>query len=216
MRILIALYDRACRVARREEFGACRLIVAGKIAFSSHESLQAVGRERRTSLSRSMILASLQDTGDVSGCRFTVVTSVLLGDGEARESYTGRHRTRDFRGAHLPANQGARRYLGNKLYEARGGRVRLTPSGERTMEKAISIFQKLENFERTVASGEESVDLTLCTHDALLRYLISGAVMRFSQKHPLARLRLLTRSVENNSHLVRTNERDYPIGAPDY
>ena len=89
------------------------------------------------------------------------------------------------------------RYLGTKLYEARGGRVRLTPVGERTMEKAISIFEELEDFERTVASGEESVDITLCTHDAALRYLIPRAVTRFSQEHPLVRLRLLARSMED-------------------
>ena len=103
------------------------------------------------------------------------------------------------------------RYLGTKLYEARGGRVRLTPVGERTMEKAISIFEELKDFERTVASGEESVDITLCTHDSALRYLIPAAVARFSQEHPLARLRLLARSIEDSIQLVRTNEADIGI-----
>ncbi len=103
------------------------------------------------------------------------------------------------------------RYLETKLYEARGGRVRLTPAGERTMEKAISIFEELEDFERTVASGEESASVTLCTHDAVLRYLIPAAVTRFSQEHPLARLRLLARSIEDSIQLVRTNEADIGI-----
>ena len=76
------------------------------------------------------------------------------------------------------------KYLGTKLYEARGGRVRLTPSGERTMEKAISVFEELEEFERTIASSDESIEITLSTHDAALRYLIPEAVTRFSQEHP--------------------------------
>jgi DNA-binding transcriptional LysR family regulator len=103
------------------------------------------------------------------------------------------------------------RYLDTKLYEARGGRVRLTSAGERTMEKAISIFEELEDFEQTLARGEESASITLCTHDAALRYLIPAAVVQHSQEHPLARLRLLARSVEDSIQLVRTNEADIGI-----
>jgi len=102
-------------------------------------------------------------------------------------------------------------YLETKLYEARGGRVRLTLAGERTMERAISIFEELEDFERTVASSEESASITLCTHDSALRYLIPAAVVRFSQEHALSRLRLLARSVEESIQLVRTNEADIGI-----
>jgi DNA-binding transcriptional LysR family regulator len=89
--------------------------------------------------------------------------------------------------------------------------VHLTPVGERTLEKAISIFEELQDFERTVASGEESVDITLTTHDSTLRYLLSETVVRFSQEHSLARLRLLTRSMEDSTRLVRTNEADIGI-----
>jgi DNA-binding transcriptional LysR family regulator len=103
------------------------------------------------------------------------------------------------------------RYLGAKLYEARGGRIRLTAAGERTMELAISIFDELDDFERTVASGEESVNITLCTHDTALRHLIPEAVAQFSREHPLARLRLLARSIEDSIRLVRTNEADIGI-----
>ncbi len=103
------------------------------------------------------------------------------------------------------------RYLGTKLYEARGGRVHLTPSGERTMEKAVSIFEELEYFQRNVADDEETVTITICTHDTVLRYLLAEVVTRFSREHPLARLRLLTRSVEDTVHLVRTNEADIGI-----
>jgi DNA-binding transcriptional LysR family regulator len=95
------------------------------------------------------------------------------------------------------------RYLHTKLYETRGGRVRLTPAGERTMDKAISVFAELEAFEQSIASGEENAEITLCTLDAALRYLIPAAVARFSREHPLARLRLLARSVEDCTRLNR-------------
>jgi len=102
-------------------------------------------------------------------------------------------------------------YLDTKLYEARGGRVHLTPSGERTMEKAVSIFRELEEFKRSVSTEEESINITLCTHDTVLRYLLTEVVSCFSREHPLARLRLLTRTVEDTVHLVRTNEADMGI-----
>ena len=36
------------------------------------------------------------------------------------------------------------RYLGVKLYEARGGRVRLTEAGHRTNDHAMRLFDELE------------------------------------------------------------------------
>ena len=76
------------------------------------------------------------------------------------------------------------RYLGTKLYEARGGRVRLTRAGERTMERAVSLFDELTDLERTVADEEESAEITLATHDVILRYLLPDVVTRFTRAHP--------------------------------
>ena len=102
-------------------------------------------------------------------------------------------------------------YLRIKLYEARGGRVRLTPAGERTFERATTTFGELEEFERNVARAEESVEITLCTYDAVLRYLLPEVVGRFAKVHPLARLRLLSRSAADCVQLIRTNEADVAI-----
>ncbi len=103
------------------------------------------------------------------------------------------------------------RYLGTKLYEARGGRVRLTRAGERTMERAVSLFDELTDLERTVADEEESAEITLATHDVILRYLLPDVVTRFTLAHPLARLRLLARRADKCIQLVRTNEADLCI-----
>ena len=105
------------------------------------------------------------------------------------------------------------RYLGTKLYEARGGRVRLTPAGERTMQRAISLFDELDDLERTVTDQEGSSEIALCADDATFRYLLPGTVTRFTQAFRLARLRLLARHVDTCLDLVRTNEADLCVVA---
>ncbi len=97
-------------------------------------------------------------------------------------------------------------YLGVKLYEARGGRVRLTQAGERAVSFAVSIFDEIEEFEHAVTRGEEMAEIVLCSHDEVLVYLLPEIVEKFSRAHPQARLRLLTRTVEETVRLVKANE----------
>ena len=98
-----------------------------------------------------------------------------------------------------------------KLYEARGGRVKLTPVGERTMAMAVGLFDNLETFEGALSKEEEAHDLTLSTHDSVLHYLLPQVVEDLSRAYPLTRLRLLTRPLDECVHLVRTNESDIAI-----
>ena len=102
-------------------------------------------------------------------------------------------------------------YLGVKLYEARGGRVRLTPAGEHAVSLAISMFDEIEEFEHAVTRGEETGEIVLSSHDEVLGYLLPEFVEKFSVAHPLARLRLLARPVEETVRLVRANEVDLGI-----
>ena len=85
--------------------------------------------------------------------------------------------------------------LGIKLYEARGGRVELTPAGERAMEMAVRSFDYLETIERTI-SKEEVGEMTLCTNDSVLQYMLPQIVADLSRIHLLTRLRLLARSID--------------------
>lgn len=103
------------------------------------------------------------------------------------------------------------RRFGTKLYEARGGRVKLTPVGERTMELAIGLFETIDTFERTLAEEEEAHEITLCTHDSILHYMLPPVVENLSRAHPLTRMRLLTRPLDECVQLVRTNESDVAI-----
>jgi len=103
------------------------------------------------------------------------------------------------------------RYLGVKLYEARGGHVRLTLEGERTMALAVSLFDEMEQFERSITNSAETAELALSSHDTVLRYLLPDCVEAFYRSHPLARLRLLARPIEETLRLVRTNECDLGV-----
>lgn len=102
-------------------------------------------------------------------------------------------------------------YLGVKLYEARGGRVRLTSAGERAVSLAVSMFDEIEEFEDTVTRGEETGEIVLSSHDAVLGCLLPDVVEKFSRAHPLARLRLLVRSVEETVRSVKANEVDLGV-----
>ena len=103
------------------------------------------------------------------------------------------------------------KYLDTKLYEARGGRVRLTEAGERTLELAVAIFEQIEQFQETVTNSDESARITLCTTDSPLRYLLPPALLQFADRHPHASLRLQARSIEKSVALVRSNDADIGI-----
>jgi DNA-binding transcriptional LysR family regulator len=104
-------------------------------------------------------------------------------------------------------------YLTTKLYEARGGRVRLTPAGQRTMELATGLFEQLEDFRHTVGRAEARGRLTLSTHEPILVRLLPAVVQRFVGDQPRARLRLLSRQPRETVELVRVNEADLGIVA---
>ncbi len=102
-------------------------------------------------------------------------------------------------------------YLGAKLYEARGGRVRLTAAGERTAQLAVSLFSEIETLEQAVAGAKETDEIVLASHDSALRYLLPDKVEAFHRAHPLARLRLIARPVAETLRLVRSNECDLGV-----
>jgi len=101
--------------------------------------------------------------------------------------------------------------LDTKLYEARGGRVKLTPAGERTMEMSVGLFDILETFETALSNEEEAYEITLCTHDSVMCYMLPQVVEDLSRAYPLTHLRLQTRSLDECVQLVRTNEADIAI-----
>ena len=52
-------------------------------------------------------------------------------------------------------------FLGTKLYESRGGRVRLTAAGERTAQMAVSVFGEIDALEQAVGDAPETAEIVL-------------------------------------------------------
>lgn len=99
-------------------------------------------------------------------------------------------------------------YLQVKLYESRGGHIRITPAGERAFTFAMSVFDEISTFEQTLTGEEAAGEISLSAPDSILRYLLPDKVKIFRQECPFVRLRLLSRPVEETIKLVRTNELD--------
>jgi len=102
-------------------------------------------------------------------------------------------------------------YLKTKLYETRGGRVRLTAAGERTAQLAVSVFGEIDALESEVNGAQETEEITLSSHDSVLRYLLPDRIETFYREHPLAQLRLVARPVSETLRLVRANECDLGV-----
>lgn len=103
------------------------------------------------------------------------------------------------------------KYLGTKLYEARGGKVRLTEAGHRTKALATRIFAELAEFTDEIGDEEYRGTVVLSAEPPLLRYHLPQIVGSFQRKHRLAHLRLLSRGASETMRLVRRNEVDLGI-----
>jgi DNA-binding transcriptional LysR family regulator len=132
---------------------------------------------------------------------------------------TGRHSSLTKAGIELGISEAAvsqrikslQQHLGVKLYESRGGKVRLTPAGEHTLGMAIRLFDELKDFEAAVAEDAAAGTLTLSTHEPVLRYFLPDIVKQFTEGCPLARLQLLSRPFKETNRLVQSNEADLGI-----
>jgi DNA-binding transcriptional LysR family regulator len=102
-------------------------------------------------------------------------------------------------------------YLGAKLYEAPGGKLRLTAAGERTAQLAVSLFSEIDALEQAVRGAQETEEIVLASYDSVLRHLLPEKVEAFHRAHPLARLRLIARPIAETLRLVRFNECDLGV-----
>ena len=103
------------------------------------------------------------------------------------------------------------KYLAVKLYESRGGKVRLTEAGLRTKELATRLFDELAEFEETIGDEESKSTVVLSAEAPLLRYHLPQIVDSYARAHRLVRLRLLSRTPASTIELVRRNEVDLGI-----
>lgn len=103
------------------------------------------------------------------------------------------------------------KYLGVKLYESRGGKVRLTEAGQRTKELATRLFDELAEFEEAIGDEESRGTVVLSAEAPLLRFHLPEIVDAYARAHKFARLRLLSRRAAETIELVRRNEADLGI-----
>ena len=103
------------------------------------------------------------------------------------------------------------RYLGVKLYESRGGKVRLTEAGQRTKDLATRLFDELAEFQEAICDEESRGTVVLSAESSLLHYHLPKIVDSFARAHRLAQLRLFSRRPAETIELVRRNEVDLGI-----
>ncbi len=103
------------------------------------------------------------------------------------------------------------KHLAVKLYESRGGKVRLTEAGQRTKDLATRLFDELAEFEEAIGDEESTGTVVLSAEAPLLRYHVPEIVDSYARAHRLARLRLLSRTPAETIELVRRNEVDLGI-----
>ncbi len=103
------------------------------------------------------------------------------------------------------------KYLGTKLYEARGGKVRLTEAGHQTKALATRMLEELADFTDEIGDEESRGTVVLSAEPPLLRYHLPRIVELFKQERRLAHLRLLSRGTLETIELVRRNEVDLGV-----
>ena len=103
------------------------------------------------------------------------------------------------------------KHLGAKLYESRGGKVRLTEAGQRTKDMAMRLFDELTEFEEAIGDESSGGTVVLSAEVPLLRYQLPDIVDSYSRDHAHAQLRLLGRTATESVEMVRRNEADLGI-----
>lgn len=101
--------------------------------------------------------------------------------------------------------------LGTKLYEAKGGRVKLTATGQRAFDRAIALFDQVEALQAEIADEEVAGMVTLVTGESVIHYLLPEIVAQFSADCPRAQLRLLSQQSWHCVDVVRRNDADLGI-----
>ena len=93
-------------------------------------------------------------------------------------------------------------YLGTKLYESRGGRVSLTPSGQRVMSMAVDLFDRLKEFQQTLDDQKATGSVVIAAEDPVQLYLLPPVVEGFAREYPRVRLSLVSRTAAQTVELV--------------
>ncbi len=101
--------------------------------------------------------------------------------------------------------------LGTKLYEARGGKVKLTDAGRRTNQFASHLFDQIRELEEEVRDQEYRGTVVVSTSQTVIRHQLPEIVATFRNEYSLAHMQLQSQSISDTTELVRHNQVDFGI-----
>ncbi len=99
-------------------------------------------------------------------------------------------------------------YLGHKLYQTPGGRMRLTGEGEKVFQRAITLFEQIQDLRRELSENQMRGPLKVAASEHILLYLLPTPIQRFTQAYPEVGLQIQTGKPPEIIGLVQRSEID--------
>lgn len=108
-------------------------------------------------------------------------------------------------------------FYGTTLFDRSRGKQQLTPDGRYLFEKAIAIFELIQESKDTIANSTTKLkgDITISTYYTVLKYLLSSMAAEFFQTHPLTQFKLDACTTSQIIQKVESAECDFGIACID-
>ncbi len=108
-------------------------------------------------------------------------------------------------------------FFGVTLFDRSKGKQQLTPDGEYLLEKAISIFEIVQECQDTFADSRQNLkgEISIFSYYTILKYFLSSAAAEFYQNHPLIQFRLGVNTTSQILKKVESAECDFAIACID-
>lgn len=108
-------------------------------------------------------------------------------------------------------------FFGVTLFDRSKGKQQLTPDGEYLLEKAISIFEIIQDCQDTFTNAGKNLkgEISIYTYHTVLKYFLSTAAAEFYQAHPQIQFRLEGSTTSEIIKKVESAECDFGIACTD-
>lgn len=112
--------------------------------------------------------------------------------------------------------QALERELETILFERRGPRIQITPSGRALYEIALPLVQGIDNLPQTFAAESGNVDsgeLNVAAGESTILYLLPPLMKRFADRYPGIKLRLHNVTGRDGLAMLRADKVDFAVGS---
>ena len=108
-------------------------------------------------------------------------------------------------------------FFGITLFDRSKGKQQLTPDGEYLLEKAISMFEIIQECQDTFTNASQNLkgEINIYTYHTVLKYFLSSTAAEFYQAHPAIQFRLGVNSTSQIIQRVESAECDFGIACTD-